>query len=59
MYYYLKNVLRWFAFIKEYLGRGGSVKSRENPGIAKIGLTPPPPSLPNLGTLVDFTTKSA
>ena len=33
---------------------GGCNKSREDPGIAKIGLTPPPP--PNLGTLVDFTT---
>ena len=28
----------------------------QNPGIARIGLTPPPP---NPGTLVDFATKSA
>ena len=27
------------------LGRGGCNKSRENPGIAKIGLTPRPPIL--------------
>ena len=29
----------------EFLGRGGGVKSRENPGIAKIGLTPPGPRI--------------
>ena len=28
------------------LGRGGCYKSRENPGIAKIGLTPLPPCPP-------------
>ena len=29
-----------FTLPDSHLGRGGSVKSRENPGIAKIGLTP-------------------
>ena len=27
--------------LKHAIGRGGCNKSRENPGIAKIGLTPP------------------
>ena len=39
-----------------FLGRGCSNRSSENPGIAKIGLTPPP--YPNPGTLVDLTTKA-
>ena len=41
------------------LGRGGCLKTRENTGIAKIGLTPPPsPHAPNADTLVDLTTKA-
>ena len=39
------------------LGKGCPSQSFQNPGIARIGLTPPPP--PNPGTLVDFATKSA
>ena len=38
--------------------RGGDRNRRsQNPGIAKIGLTPTPP-YPNPGTLMDLTTKA-
>ena len=45
----------WDVFLGA-LGRGFSNRRRENLGIAKIGLTPPP--CPNPGTLVDLTTKA-
>ena len=44
------------AFTSTSLREGFGSRSSQNPGIAKIGLTPPP--YPNPGTLVDLTTKA-
>ena len=50
------NIPFEFRLIPAALGRDCINRSIENPGIAKIGLTPPP--YPNPGTLVDLTTKA-
>ena len=49
-------VVIMITFHLSFLGRGFGNRRSQNLGIAKIGLTPPPP---NFGTLEDLTTKSA
>ena len=54
--FFLLIIQSFWNFPETHLGRGGRNRLRENLGIAKIGVTPPP--YPNPGTLVESTTKA-